>query len=287
MENRRKGSGQALDLPVSNTHHLPMLSIAYTRVSTRRQVNEGDGLAIQLRKILDWSAANGLPDPEIFSDKGISGTTVEARDEFKAALTLALDTANAGKPVTFIVASLDRLGRDDIESLVVKKLMEAAGVRLVAINDGIDARPGDANLGTDMNYAIRTLINKEEKKTILARLASGRRSRRERNVVYAAVPKYGLQEGAKVGKDIPLEPAASELAAMERIKQLHAMGLSYRQIAAAMTAEGVPARCGRPWQPAVIGRIIHGRRVAHPKPAPVNPQIGLMRKMLLDGDFSA
>jgi hypothetical protein len=53
-----------------------------------------------------------------------------------------------------------------------------------------------------------------------------------------------------------LVAAPAEQAVARRIRRLHRGGLSIRAIAAALNAEGVPAKRGGKWHPTTVARVL-------------------------------
>ncbi len=78
-------------------------SFGYTRVSTRRQADDGVSLLEQPESILRYAAAKGLPVPLVFVDPAVQGNTPFADREGGAAIVAA---ARPGDHV--IVTTIDR-----------------------------------------------------------------------------------------------------------------------------------------------------------------------------------
>ena len=55
----------------------PQKAVIYCRVSSERQVREGDGLNSQEKSCRDYLAARNIPVAQVFKDEGVSGKTVE------------------------------------------------------------------------------------------------------------------------------------------------------------------------------------------------------------------
>ena len=82
-----------------------MKAVGYVRVSTEDQSREGVSLEAQEAKIRAWADLNGYDEVVIFTDAGISGSSMDKRE----ALHDALDAV--GKGDVLVVYALSRLAR--------------------------------------------------------------------------------------------------------------------------------------------------------------------------------
>ena len=64
-------------------------------------------------------------------------------------------------------------------------------------------------------------------------------------------PRFGCQ-----AKDRALAPEPAEQETADRVRQLRADGLSYRQIASTLEAEGRRPKQGERWHPNTVRRIV-------------------------------
>ena len=86
----------------------------------------------------DFARRNGLPNPTHFTDDGISGTRF-ARPGFLA----IMEEVEAGRVEAIVIKDMSRLGRDYLKVGQVMEVLRQRGVRLIAINDGVDSLKGD------------------------------------------------------------------------------------------------------------------------------------------------
>ena len=86
----------------------------------------------------DFARRNGLPNPTHFTDDGISGTRFD-RPGFLA----MMEEVEAGRVETIVIKDMSRLGRDYLKVGQVMEVLRQRGVRLIAINDGVDSLKGD------------------------------------------------------------------------------------------------------------------------------------------------
>lgn len=225
-------------------------AFGYARVSTISQVTDGDGLGVQRERIAAWCAYQGATLAALHEDAGVSGSVTD-RPGLRAALRAVLE---AGPGATLVVYKLDRLGRDALHVQETIAVLLDAGVRLVAIADGVDSASG---LGGALLRVLTSLLAsfaEVEKENITTRLRDGRARAKSQGKRYSRESAYGLEPG--------------EGATVERIRALRAQGLTYAAICAALDAEGIRPRRAASWSPIVVQRIATGRRTPRkPKPS--------------------
>jgi DNA invertase Pin-like site-specific DNA recombinase len=236
-------------------------AFGYVRVSTIAQVTEGEGLAIQRERIGAWCAYQGIACAAVEADEGVSGASTDNRPGLRRALRAALEH---GSGAALIVYKLDRLGRSAIDVQETLAVLLDAGVRVVALADGVDSGSGMGATILKLLTGILATFAELEKETIRERLQGGRRHAKAHGRTYSREPSYGLRsvEGSKA-----LAPDAGEAAAVERIRALRAERMSYRGICAALTAEGIAPRHGGTWGPGVVQRLASGTRAPAPRKA--------------------
>ena len=86
----------------------------------------------------DFARRNGLPNPTHFTDDGISGTRFD-RPGFLA----MMEEVEAGRVEAIVIKDMSWLGRDYLKVGQVMEVLRQRGVRLIAINDGVDSLKGD------------------------------------------------------------------------------------------------------------------------------------------------
>ena len=99
---------------------------------------ESNSISNQKQMLEDFARRNGLPNPTHFTDDGISGTRF-ARPGFLA----IMEEVEAGRVEAIVIKDMSRLGRDYLKVGQVMEVLRQRGVRLIAINDGVDSLKGD------------------------------------------------------------------------------------------------------------------------------------------------
>lgn len=131
----------------------------YARVSTREQSTEA-----QVAQLTTYCRARGWADAAVFRDDGISGV----RDN-RPELDRLRQRMAAGEFDTIVVSKMDRLGRSLGMILRLWDEADAAGVRVIVIDQGIDTSTPAGRLQRNMLAALAEF----ERELILERTQAG------------------------------------------------------------------------------------------------------------------
>ena len=107
----------------------------YERLSRDDELQgESNSISNQKKMLEDYARRNGLPNPTHFTDDGVSGTRFD-RPGFLA----MMEEVEAGRVEAIVIKDMSRLGRDYLKVGQVMEILRQRGVRLIAINDGVDS----------------------------------------------------------------------------------------------------------------------------------------------------
>jgi DNA invertase Pin-like site-specific DNA recombinase len=226
--------------------------VAYVRVSTDKQAEDGCGLDVQRDAIRLWARAHGHRVMLWTADEGISGSNGLDEREGLADALRALRT-NAADAVA--VYRLDRLARDLVlqESLLGE--VWRMGGRVFSTSAAEDAYLDPDGAADDPSRAlIRQVlgaVGQYERSMIRLRLRSGKARKRAHGGYIGGEVQLGwrIDDGQYVED-------AGEQAALGRIQQLRADGGSLREICAVLDAEGVPTKRGGRWWPYTVKLVL-------------------------------
>ena len=111
----------------------------YERLSRDDELQgESNSISHQKQMLEEFARRNGLPNPTHFTDDGVSGTRFD-RPGFLA----MMKEVEAGRVEAIVIKDMSRLGRDYLKVGQVMEILRQRGVRLIAINDGVDSLKGD------------------------------------------------------------------------------------------------------------------------------------------------
>ena len=95
---------------------------------------ESNSISHQKQMLEDFARRNGLPNPTHFTDDGVSGT------RFDRPGLSGDDGGSRGRTSGgIVIKDMSRLGRDYLKVGQVMEILRQRGVRLIAINDGVDS----------------------------------------------------------------------------------------------------------------------------------------------------
>ena len=108
--------------------------VIYCRVSSRKQVSDGNGLDSQERKCRNWCNAKGYSVLKVFKEEGISGGKKD-RPAFKEMLEFL---SGLSRGCIVLVEDLNRFARDTGVHLALKKAINELGHSLQSVNMTLD-----------------------------------------------------------------------------------------------------------------------------------------------------
>lgn len=224
-------------------------AIAYLRVSTDRQADEGFGLEVQEAAVRRWARVNRMRIVHVIRDEGRSGAA-DVID--RPGLAEAIGHVRAGRADALVVPRLDRLARDLVLQEWIRADLIRAGAELRSASPSEDAflrhDPEDPT-GTLIRQILGA-VAQHERAMIRLRMDAGRARKRETGGYAGGAPPYGFRSE---GRD--LVPNLAEQRQVARIRRWHRDGRSLREIARRLNAEGIPSRRGR-WHPQTVSRVL-------------------------------
>ncbi len=185
----------------------------YARVSTKEQSTEA-----QVGQLTAYCQARGWTEVAVFRDDGISGV----RDN-RPELDRLRERLASGEFDTIVVSKMDRLGRSLGMILRFWDDAEAAGARVIVIDQGIDTSTPSGRLQRNMLAALAEF----ERELILERTQAGiARARRSGQEVRGASENPGVRREGGAGPQGPGREPSADLPAHEPQAGGRAFGLS-------------------------------------------------------------
>lgn len=240
-----KGKGTQGALPLQDVR-----TSLYIRVSTLKQVEEGNGLAAQ-RTALDahCAAQNWVVAPEhVYVDAGVSGKSSD-RPQFQA----MMQAAQTGQVGRVVALKLDRIARNLKNLLQTVDELNQAGCALIVIKEQFDTSTPQGVFVLQLLGAVSEL----ERSMIHERVQSGR--------------VENAHQGGYNGARCPLGYAYSneaftvledQAATVRTVFDLFLSGKSLNAIAKTMNDTGAPTAAGGRWYPATVGYILRNGQYA-------------------------
>jgi DNA invertase Pin-like site-specific DNA recombinase len=219
-----------------------MKAVAYRRVSTEEQVRDGVSLEAQETKIRAWANLNGYSHIEIFTDAGVSGSTMERRDGLQA----ALESISGGDAL--VVYSLSRLARSTKDTLDIAEYLVNKNADLVSLSEKIDT----STAAGKMVFRMLAVLNEFERDQISERTRNALAHKKSKGERVGSI-RYGycLSDDGKTLVENPVEQKAIRIA-----QKCHESGMSFGGTARMLTKKGIKTRTQRDFQPVQVMRII-------------------------------
>ncbi len=224
-----------------------MKAIAYCRVSTVGQGEEGVSLDMQRARIVAWCVANGYELEATFVETMSGGRTANRPEVLKA---IALACKLRGVLVVF---SLSRLAGSVRDTLAIAEQLEKAGDNLASLTERIDT---NSALGK-MVFRLLSTLNEFEKDQLSERTENAMRHLRKSNrrISWRIPLGYDLSADGQT-----LVPNDAEQRSIARISSLRSSGLSYAAIAATLSDSMVASKAGGRWHASTVRAIIERNR---------------------------
>ena len=217
-------------------------AIAYLRVSTQGQVDDGVSLDAQRAKIEAWCTLNDYTLTAVHVDAGISGKSALNRPGLQDALN------DCRKGSALIVYSLSRLARSTKDTIEISERLSKVGADLVSLSEKIDTTSASGK----MIFRLLAVLNEFERDQIAERTCTAMQFKKAQGERVGAIP-YGYALDAN-GVDLLPEPVEQEV--IRQAKELQVGGLSLRKIAAELKRRGFNARNGQIFQATQIQRMV-------------------------------
>lgn len=218
-----------------------MKVIAYARVSTEEQSQNGVSLAAQEAKLRSYAALYDLELVEVVLDAGASAKTLN-----RPGLQRALAALESGEAEGLLVAKLDRLTRSvrDLGSLLDSHFKTRFS--LFSVADQVDTRTAAGRLVLNLLTSVaeweRECIGERTSQALQHLKAEGR---------HVGAP--GLGQRMEAGE---LVANPEESATVARILELRQAEKTLREIAATLTAEGRRTKRGGKWGPETVRQVL-------------------------------
>jgi len=215
--------------------------VAYVRVSTDKQADEGVSLDAQKAQLAAYASLYSLEIVEVVVDAGESAKSLARPGLARAMAMLATGHADG-----LLVTKLDRLTRSvrDLGELIAGPFAKAA---LLSVSEQIDTRSAAGRLVLN----VLASVSQWEREAIGERTSVAMQHMRASGEYTGGRVPYGwtLTEGGK------LREVDGEQGTIARAKSLREAGLSLAKVATALAAEGRHARNGREFFPQQIANM--------------------------------
>lgn len=258
----------------------------YTRVSTNEQSEEGYSLEEQERLLKKFCEDHDYIIFKVYSDRGISGKSIDARPAMKE----MLKEADEKKFDMLITWKINRIARNMLNLLQIVDLLEKNNISFKSYSENFETETPMGKFSLQMMGAVgeleRGTIAQNVKMGMLARAREGRWNG---NILLGYNLKGKDGSTNKKRKDTELVINESEAEIVRTIFSMYSEGNGYKAIANKLNQFGYTTKRGNPFSvnavkdilknPVYIGKIRYNvlqnwsekrRRHKNPKPLIVN-----------------
>ncbi|MDA2734501.1 recombinase family protein [Bacillus cereus group sp. Bc015] len=216
----------------------------YVRVSTDRD-EQVSSVENQVDICRNWLERNGFIWDEscVYKDEGISGTLFIARP----AIQLILEKAKQKKIDTVIFKSISRLARDLKDSLEIREVFLAHGVRIISVEEGYDSNKAGKN---DMAFELWSLFSAQYSRTLSSSISAALAAKVRRGEHIGKVP-YGYD---RVEQKLVIKDEEAEV--VRQIYKWYNDGWGFKKISNELNKLGIKPKNNNVWQLTSVQRLI-------------------------------
>ena len=223
---------------------------AYARVSTNdidqrtSYNNQVDYYTQYIREHEGWEFAG------MFTDEGITGTSIRHRDGFNAMIAAAME----GRIDLIITKSISRFARNTVDTLTTVRKLKERGVEVYFEKENIFTLDSKGEL----LITIMSSLAQEESRSISENVTWGMRRRFAEGMVYVPYERF---LGYRKGQDGQFEIIPEEAEVVRYIYRLFMEGKSLCWIARHLTEHDIPTPTGRArWGDNTIRNILRNEK---------------------------
>lgn len=185
---------------------------------------------------------------DIYADEGITGTSMEKRDDFRRMLR----DCKKGLIDRIIVKSMSRFARNTEEMLTALRALEQMEVSVYFEEQGLDTK----SMNSEMFATFPGMVAQQESVSISQNMRWSYKKRMESGEFNCCAPAYGFD--LINGKLVINE---TEAAVIRRIFNLYLQGIGMQGIANILNDEGVRRQYGREkWHHTTVNYVLNNER---------------------------
>lgn len=207
-----------------------MAVYGYVRVSTLRQVEEGESLGAQQRAIEGYAMMRGFTIDTVYIERAVSGSKpIEGRIEGAKMLARL-------KPGDVIVTpKLDRMFRSALNALDVLAQLKARRVSLHMLDLGGDVTDNGIS---KLVFTILSAVAEAERDRTRERIQEVKNDQRKRGMHLGGTVPFGYTKDPATPDGVFLREEPEQQQAIAKMRELRAAGISLREIASILRVAG-------------------------------------------------
>ena len=221
---------------------------AYARVSSSSE-DQLNSYRVQNQYYSELISGN--PDWEmvdIYADEGITGTSVEKREDFQR----MMQDCRKGKIDRILVKSISRFARNTKDCLAAVRELKELGVSVLFEEQGIDT----SKVSSEMVTAIMASLAQKQSESISGNVKWGVQKRMKDGTYIPAYLPYGYES---INRRIQINEGQADV--VQKIFSDFLVGRSTEQIAADLRVNNIPCKNGRAqWDSSSVRYILRNEK---------------------------
>ena len=182
---------------------------------------------------------------DVYADEGITGTSMEKRDEFQK----MLEDCEVGKIDLILTKSVSRFARNTVDLLEIVRHLKELGIEIYFEEQNISTLSGDGEL----MLTILASFAQEESVSMSQNIIWAKRKQYEKGIMSNTVVPYGYRYNPETRSPIIEE---NEAMIVKEIYSDYINDMSVYQIAKKLNEAGIPSPRGTNWLPNTVKRIL-------------------------------
>lgn len=219
-----------------------MKILGYVRVSSKRQVEEGNSLNNQVDSIKKYSDMMNYNLQDILIDDGISGLSLK-----RNGLNQLLDKLKKDKIEGIIVYSLSRLGRRMKDVITLIDHFNKTNIRFISLKENFD----NSGIMGKLILNIMSSVNEFEVNQLGERISDVKKYKKSNKEVFGGILMYGVNQR----KD-KLIKNKNEYDVIKIMEELRELGFSYFRIADYLNDEGIKSKLKKKWYGSSVRMVL-------------------------------
>lgn len=219
-----------------------MKILGYVRVSSKKQVEEGNSLSNQVDSIKKFTISMNYDLQDILIDDGLSGLNLK-----RNGLNQVLEKIKKEKIDGVVVYSLSRLGRRMKDVVWLIDYFNHNNIRFISLKENFD----NSGIMGRLILNIMSSVNEFEVNQLGERISDVKKYKKSKKEVFGGVLMYGVNQ-----RQDKLIKNKNEYEVIKIMEELRELGFSYFRIANYLNDEGIKSKLKKKWYGSSVRMVL-------------------------------